>query len=83
MSTNKAITFDGFSDKWIKNLEQTQLINDVWNKKNLNKIVNLGEARLIPLNKVWPEIPDTTQFRPIVVLSPITNFLELRFHHKL
>lgn len=42
----------------------------------MNKI---GEARLIPLNKVWPDIPKAHEFRPIVVLSPMFKFLELRF----
>ncbi len=37
------------------------------------------EARLIPLNKVWPRIPRGDQFRPICVLSPAYKWLELRF----
>lgn len=43
----------------------------------------LGEktfcARLIPLNKVWPDIPKEDQFRPIVVVSPVIKWLETRF----
>ena len=41
------------------------------------------EARLCPLNKVWPQIPKNDEFRPIVVLSPLFMFLELRFLSKL
>ena len=40
---------------------------------------NIGEARLIPLNKVWPNIPSPDEFRPITVLSPIFKWMELRF----
>ena len=41
------------------------------------------EARLCPINKVWPQIPKNDEFRPIVVLSPLFKFLELRFLSKL
>jgi hypothetical protein len=41
------------------------------------------QARLCPLNKVWPNIPLSEEFRPIVVLSPLYKFLELRFLSKL
>jgi hypothetical protein len=43
----------------------------------------LGEARLIPLNKEYPNIPSREQFRPIVVLSIMFKWLELRFLKKL
>jgi hypothetical protein len=43
----------------------------------------LREGRLIPLNKVWPDIPKPDEFRPIVVLSPLFKCLELRFLPKL
>lgn len=35
--------------------------------------------RIIPLNKKWPEIPTYKDLRPILVLSPIIKWLELRF----
>ena len=41
------------------------------------------QARLIPLNKVWPAIPSAEQFRPIVVVSPIVKWLESRFTVKI
>jgi hypothetical protein len=41
------------------------------------------QARLCPLNKVWPNIPLSDEFRPIEVLSPLYKFLELRFLSKL
>ena len=42
------------------------------------KLPKLGEARLIALNKKYPDLPKQDQFRPIVVLSPLYKFLELR-----
>jgi hypothetical protein len=41
------------------------------------------QARLCPHNKVWPNIPLSEEFRPIMVLSPLYKFLELRFLSKL
>jgi hypothetical protein len=41
------------------------------------------QARLCSFNKVWPNIPLSEEFRPIVVLSPLYKFLELRFLSKL
>ncbi len=45
----------------------------------LQLITNLGYARLVPLNKKWPDIPHGEDFRPIVVLSSLFKFIELRF----
>ena len=45
--------------------------------------VKLGEAILIPLNKVYPKIPKKDDFRHIVVLSIMFKWLELRFLKKL
>ncbi len=36
-------------------------------------------TRLIPLNKVFPNIPNRRQLRPIAVQSPIIKILEARF----
>ncbi len=41
------------------------------------------EVRLVPLNKQWPEIPSKEQLLPIVILSPLFIWLELRFVWKL
>lgn len=43
----------------------------------------IGAARLVPLNKVYPNIPKKDQFRPIIVLSPLYKWIELRFLEKL
>ena len=39
--------------------------------------------RLVPLNKIHPNIPKTDEIRPIIVLSPILTFVESRFRDKL
>ncbi len=41
------------------------------------------DARLVPLNKVFPEIPTRTQLRPISIQSPVIKVLEFRFAPKL
>ena len=55
MSEKKAETLDSFSDKWIKNTERWELLSNLWNKQNLDLIKSSFEARLIPINKVWPK----------------------------
>ena len=41
------------------------------------------KARLIPLNKKFPNTPKVAEYRPIVVMSPLIKALELRVHRKL
>ena len=43
------------------------------------ELKKFGYARLIPLNKAFPEIPTKKQFRPIIVLSALYKWLESRF----
>ena len=79
-SRNKAISFDGFIDEWFRTTTRYDLLRGWWNDKILE---SLGDetfrGRLIPLNKVWPDIPKEGQFCPIVVVSPIIKWLETRF----
>lgn len=49
----------------------------------MSKLDLIFEAKLIPLNKVWPEIPKANEFRPIAILSHLYKFIELRFIEKL
>ncbi len=35
MSSGKAITFDGFSDTWIKKTDNIHLLKDIWRKENI------------------------------------------------
>jgi hypothetical protein len=84
MSSNKGITSDGFSDCWFKDTERRDLLMDWWNSDLMQKLNDeIFSARLIPLNKVWPEIPKQDQFRPIVVVSPVIKWLESRFLWKI
>ena len=46
-------------------------------------IPNFYHVDLVPLNKVWSEIPKREQFRPIAIESPLFKFIELRFLRKL
>ena len=57
MSKNKGLTGDGFSDNWFANTTHINIINDLWKYDTFKLLPNIGEAKLIPLNKVWPNIP--------------------------
>lgn len=67
MSSKKAIGFDSISDTWIKITGCTFLLKDLWNNNNLQLLKSSFRTDLIPLNKVWPNIPKNDEFRPIVV----------------
>jgi hypothetical protein len=83
MSCNKGITKDGFSDRWFKTSINFNLINDLWNANIEKGLKNCYEARLVPLNKNYPDIGRYDQFRPIAILSAMVKYLELRFLPKL
>lgn len=84
MTENKALSWDGFSDNFLRRTNQWHLLSDLWTPHVMQWIDSIiGSARLIPLNKVWPEIPRGDQFRPITVLSPLFKFMEMRFLPKL
>ena len=55
VSRNKAVSFDGFSDNWIHYTERSYYLKNLWNNQSI-KILGekIFEARVIPLNKVWP-----------------------------
>ncbi len=82
-SYNKALTLDGWSDAWIKKTERWDLLANLWNQESMALLRKSFEAKLVPLNKVWPDIPKADQFRPIVIESPLYKFVELRFYYKL
>lgn len=82
-SWGKGHTPDGFSDVWIRCTDRRELLADLWNPRALRQLGRCFEARLVPLNKAWPDIPAVDQFRPIVVLSPLYKFLERRFERPL
>jgi hypothetical protein len=82
-SAGKAITFDAFSDVWFKSTPRTDLICNLWNPAGIEQLQSSFEARLVPLNKAWPNIPREDEFHPIVILSPAYKWLELRFIPKL
>ena len=86
MSRGKGLTYDGWSDNFLKKVDlatKGHLIKDLWNPSSMQLMPDITWARLIPLNKVWPNIPTEDNFRPVVVLSAMYKFLELRFLPKL
>ena len=83
MSYNKGLTDDGYSDTWIRTTPRWDLLRDLWNRKTIESIPEIFKARLVPLNKKWPDIPQKEDFRPIAIISHFYKFLELRFANKL
>ena len=87
MATNKAISFDLFSDViFSKELKEktSNTIKDLWSYETSKYFTDINfEARLIPLNKKFPEIPKPEEFRPIIVMSPLVKLLEARILEKL
>ena len=73
-STNKAITLDGLSDVMFKkeHIKRTsEIFRDLWSI-DLNQIQVIKSSftsRLIPLNKIFPNIPNRKQMRPILVTT--------------
>lgn len=62
-----------------------EIFKDLWSI-NLNEIEGIMcsmTSRLVPLNKVYPEVPNRKQMRPILVCSPLQKLLEARFLPKL
>lgn len=61
------------------------IFKDLWST-DLNQIPGIKcslTSRLVPLNKVFPNTPNSKQMRPILVCSPLQKLLEARFLPKL
>ncbi|KAM3146248.1 hypothetical protein pb186bvf_001593 [Paramecium bursaria] len=78
-SYNKAVNYDGISDNFIRKTKSWLILNDLWNDNTRQVNPLVFRARLVPLNKAHPDIPKSNDFRPIVVLSSLYKFMELRF----
>jgi hypothetical protein len=71
---------DGFSESWFISTKNLNLINNLWTKEALKSFgYSIFEAKLTPLNKVWPDIPKYNEFRPITIVSSVVKWLEMRF----
>jgi hypothetical protein len=72
MSTNKGLSYDGFSDHVFKNItpDVFEAMRNLWTipLKEINS--QHFDCRLVPLNKVHPAIPEPKAFNPIVIMSP-------------
>lgn len=56
-SSGKAMGADGFSDQWIRSTDRIDLLCNLWNNEVLKLLRKSFKVELIPLNKVWPQIP--------------------------
>jgi hypothetical protein len=48
---------DGFVDEWIRTTDHTRLLRNLWNNQTLSQMRDTFKVDLVPLNKVWPNIP--------------------------
>jgi hypothetical protein len=65
--------------------QKIYFISEIWSKSYWSDKQSKKHmiSRLIPLNKIHPKTPETHQYRPIVVTSPIVKMLESYVHKKL
>lgn len=98
LARNKAIAYDATSDILfdnysplcdegeLSNLDKTAIkLRNIW-RIDLDLVPNMEntwDARLVPLNKVFPETPTRDQLRPIIIQSTIIKIIESRFASKL
>jgi hypothetical protein len=64
------------------NLEKTaEKLKNLWSipLHTLEELEETWNTRLVPLNKVFPNIPTRKEMRPIAVQSPLVKLLEARF----
>lgn len=88
LAHGKAIKLDGLSDKLCKeqNIKKNaKILKDLWSI-DLSQVRGIKASltsRLVPLNKVFPNVPTRRQMRPIMVCSILQKILEARFFGKL
>ena len=88
LSTNKALAFDGVTDILFSKEYRTvtgHKLKNLWNVlAQGNNILRVHfDQRLLPLNKVHPQVPKPQDCRPIIVSSPLVKLLEVRIKRKL
>jgi len=89
LSVNKAISFDGVTDiifgrNWRE--EACRKLKNLWTvmAERGSKIHQIHfDQRLLPLNKVHPQVPKPQECRPIVISSPLVKLLEVRIKRRL
>lgn len=96
LASEKAIAYDGlsgilFSKEKRTNNEKSNMekiaskLRNIWRLPlhQIQEIEDSWDTRLVPLNKVFPEIGTRKQLRPIAIQSQIVKLLEARFLPKL
>ena len=90
LSKKKALAEDFCEDSvlWeniLKDNKIAEYFTHLWDSNNTNteEFQRHLTGRLVPLNKVHPEIPKPDEMRPIIALSPILKLVESRFREKL
>jgi hypothetical protein len=81
MSVNKAIAYDGMSDKVFRIKGASGVLASLWDYDFPDPVYH--ETKLVALNKLHPKIPGPKDFRPINVMPQGVKFKETRFASKL
>ena len=86
VSQHKALTSFPVPDEFIKHLLNNNLCStlaNLWDPMTLEQFPQIFECKLVPLNKVHPQVPTVQQMRPIVATNVLFKILELRFSDEL
>jgi len=86
LSKGKALSSLPYPDEhlhYLREIGHTHILNNLWKPQFLRRYPEIFSSRLIPLNKIHPNLPNKTQMRPIVVTSALFKVLELRFADEL
>lgn len=83
LATKKALTDFPIPDEFIHSAQSEAFLtslNLLWNPTFLLNNNEIFDSRLIPLNKVHPNVPEPHQMRPIVVTNVLFKLLEMRLN---
>jgi len=81
MSNNKAVAYDGLSDRIFTMKGVGKVMKNIWNCDFPDTVYN--ETKLVALNKLYPKIPGPKDFRPINIMPQGIKLKEARFAGKL
>lgn len=86
INQHKALTKFPVPDEYFRLLLKNDCqdaIKSLWDPETINKFPEIFNCKLIPLNKVHPNVPTALQMRPIVATNVLFKILELRFSDEL
>ena len=86
VSQHKALTSFPIPDEYVNHLLDNNLCSTLASLRDpitLEQFPQIFDCKLVPLNKVHPQVPSVHQMRPIVATNVLFKILELRFSDEL